>query len=358
MRRGQTTLEYVYLIGIVAVAIIAILAYISRGFQGRVRTLSDQTGAGSYEPGKATITNTETKHLKSTIESKSITTTIYGNAQGTEDMRDNQKRQKELRNELKGLDKARGDVMVALVSMYAAQARGEPPAGDDLGKIQQNLDQLRGEVESLKAQYEDLTAKMDANKKRQEVLKKEIAALEAQRAAVMAIVCPPCETGESCSSSGDPPVESCSSWTDCSANEACESDKAAQLNAINRQLEAKNKELSDLEIALASLDSQREGVKGQLDAKNAVIQAYTEGLMKSGPLNLSSSIASLEKSLEDVTKQLTARNDEYNKKIAEYEDLMKNWHPTPDKTSVTSINDESGKLTTIRDTDEALGTLK
>jgi len=48
MRRAQTTLEYAYLIGIVAAAIIVMLVYISRGFQGNLRTLSEQIGAGAY----------------------------------------------------------------------------------------------------------------------------------------------------------------------------------------------------------------------------------------------------------------------------------------------------------------------
>jgi len=44
MRHGQSTLEYVFLIALVAAAIIAISVYVSRGFQGRLREQADQVG--------------------------------------------------------------------------------------------------------------------------------------------------------------------------------------------------------------------------------------------------------------------------------------------------------------------------
>ncbi|MEK7308299.1 MAG: hypothetical protein AAB089_04440 [Nitrospirota bacterium] len=59
MRRAQTTLEYVFLIGIVAAALIAILAYVSRGFQGKLRNQADEMGE-QYSPGHTDIDITET----------------------------------------------------------------------------------------------------------------------------------------------------------------------------------------------------------------------------------------------------------------------------------------------------------
>ncbi|MFA6358483.1 MAG: hypothetical protein WCY09_07500 [Candidatus Omnitrophota bacterium] len=59
MKRGQTTLEYVYLVGVVAVAVIAMLVYISRGFQGRLRTNANQVGE-QYSPGNMTTNLTQT----------------------------------------------------------------------------------------------------------------------------------------------------------------------------------------------------------------------------------------------------------------------------------------------------------
>jgi len=49
IKQGQTTLEYVYLIGIAAAAIIVMLVYVSRGFQGRLRVQADSLGE-QYSP--------------------------------------------------------------------------------------------------------------------------------------------------------------------------------------------------------------------------------------------------------------------------------------------------------------------
>lgn len=43
-RRGQSTLEYVILIGFVVAALIAMGIYMKRGFQGRLRESTDQIG--------------------------------------------------------------------------------------------------------------------------------------------------------------------------------------------------------------------------------------------------------------------------------------------------------------------------
>lgn len=50
MKRAQTVLEYAYLIGIVALAIVALSVYIKRGFEGRLRVQADQLGE-QYSPG-------------------------------------------------------------------------------------------------------------------------------------------------------------------------------------------------------------------------------------------------------------------------------------------------------------------
>lgn len=70
MRRGQATLEYVYLIGIAAVALIAMLVYISRGYQGNIRALSNQVSEDQYSPGQMNSSISETTILNS--ESTSV----------------------------------------------------------------------------------------------------------------------------------------------------------------------------------------------------------------------------------------------------------------------------------------------
>ena len=73
MKRGQTTLEYILLIGIAAVGLIVMLVYVSRGHQGNLRSQADQLSAGQYTPGKTIIDNSESKTLISTASSGSIT---------------------------------------------------------------------------------------------------------------------------------------------------------------------------------------------------------------------------------------------------------------------------------------------
>lgn len=79
MRRGQSTLEYVLLIGAAVVAFIAMTIYIGRGFQGNLRNQADQLGAGQYEPGKTTINNSEEKIVTSTSKTENSATVRYGN---------------------------------------------------------------------------------------------------------------------------------------------------------------------------------------------------------------------------------------------------------------------------------------
>jgi hypothetical protein len=85
MKKGQSTLEYVYLIAVAAVALAAMLVYMSRGFQGHIRDQADQIGAGQYEPGITTsITNGEVKHVTSHIDSINTTTVEHGGSEGPE----------------------------------------------------------------------------------------------------------------------------------------------------------------------------------------------------------------------------------------------------------------------------------
>jgi len=79
MRRGQSTLDYILLIGVVAAGLIAMLVYIGRGHQGNLRSQADQLGAGQYVPGKTTISNSENKTLTSTASAGSATTVVHGN---------------------------------------------------------------------------------------------------------------------------------------------------------------------------------------------------------------------------------------------------------------------------------------
>jgi len=79
MKRGQSTIEYIVLIGSVAAGIIAMLVYAGRGHQGNIRSQADQLGALQYAPHHTTISDTERKNLTSTSGARSATTVTYGN---------------------------------------------------------------------------------------------------------------------------------------------------------------------------------------------------------------------------------------------------------------------------------------
>jgi len=83
MRRAQSILEYAFLISLVAAAIIALLVYMKRGFQGNLRQLSEQTGAGYYDPRNTSGITTETKHTTANITSSSSSSTSTNKEEGT-----------------------------------------------------------------------------------------------------------------------------------------------------------------------------------------------------------------------------------------------------------------------------------
>ncbi len=83
MKRGNTTLEYLCLIAFSAAAIIVMVIYMGRGFQGSVRGSADQIGAGQYDPGNTVIVNSERKVTSATVTSTSRTRTTYGSADGS-----------------------------------------------------------------------------------------------------------------------------------------------------------------------------------------------------------------------------------------------------------------------------------
>ena len=79
MKRGQATLDYILIAGIVMAAIIAMAVYISRGLQGKIRSNAEQLSSQQYAPGKTKINNSESKMQFSTEKFESYTTVQYGN---------------------------------------------------------------------------------------------------------------------------------------------------------------------------------------------------------------------------------------------------------------------------------------
>jgi uncharacterized protein (UPF0333 family) len=63
--RGQSTLEYVILLGFVVAALIAMGVYMKRGFQGKLRESTDQIGE-QYSAGNTTSDYTTTSSMTQT----------------------------------------------------------------------------------------------------------------------------------------------------------------------------------------------------------------------------------------------------------------------------------------------------
>jgi hypothetical protein len=80
---GQSTLEYVILIGFVVAALIAMGVYMKRGFQGKLRESTDQVGQ-QYSPGNTVsniVTTTAIDQNEETAAGGVTTTTINANTQ-------------------------------------------------------------------------------------------------------------------------------------------------------------------------------------------------------------------------------------------------------------------------------------
>ncbi len=65
-RRAQSTLEYAVLIGIVAAGLIAMQAYVKRGFQGRMSDSTDKIGS-QFDP-KSSFSNTLTTSTQNDVQ--------------------------------------------------------------------------------------------------------------------------------------------------------------------------------------------------------------------------------------------------------------------------------------------------
>jgi len=75
MRRGQSTLEYVILLGFAAAGLIAMILYSSRGHQGHMRDQAEQLGARQYAPGNTRIKANQAEQGVQKEESAFSTTT-------------------------------------------------------------------------------------------------------------------------------------------------------------------------------------------------------------------------------------------------------------------------------------------
>ncbi len=81
MRRGQSTLEYIVVIGSLAAALIVMGVYMNRGFQGNVRGFADSVGE-QFSPESTAVHNTEQTVVSPggdyTSQTRTTTSITYG----------------------------------------------------------------------------------------------------------------------------------------------------------------------------------------------------------------------------------------------------------------------------------------
>ncbi|MDD5431570.1 MAG: hypothetical protein PHO70_01065 [Candidatus Omnitrophica bacterium] len=78
-KKGQSTLEYAILIGVIVAGLIAMQTYIKRGYEGKLRESADTMGK-QYNPEDTTYNyTTSTSSLSTEVVSDSKTTTTIQN---------------------------------------------------------------------------------------------------------------------------------------------------------------------------------------------------------------------------------------------------------------------------------------
>jgi len=77
-KKGQSTIDYILLIGVFSAALVAMLVYISRGTQGNLRNNAEKIGAIQYDPGNTHVSNSETKKSSINQAAGSSSTVTYG----------------------------------------------------------------------------------------------------------------------------------------------------------------------------------------------------------------------------------------------------------------------------------------
>ncbi len=169
MKRGQSTLDYVFLIGLAAAGLIAMLVYVNRGLQGNIRDKAEQLGAWQYAPGNTTIDNRQTKTAESSAASGSNTSVCYGNL--NEPCTACEEKLEEIEAQKKELDELRKAFELITVSEArtgaAAVRHGNwdyPVPSSAWEKAKQDMDAAYVKLHEL---YEELQALQEAWKNRE-----------------------------------------------------------------------------------------------------------------------------------------------------------------------------------------------
>jgi len=316
LRRGQTTLEYVFIIGIVAAAIIAASVYIKRGFQGSIRSASDDLSASQYSPGNTQTDNRIEKNFSSTITSTSTATTVYGNMQiQSPGMARNKEEQDRLLAELKRLEEYRSSIAISESAITSAAVSASGTGLNSDLRLQQAVAQSR--QEGL-APFNEEIAKRE---RRLAELEEEYRNLDSQ-------------------------------WRERGCNTYWWGWRRGCHN-IYRQMQRNQKQQGDLRRELNVLRGIRP--TAEAEAQSAAENASTQGVRtQSGDLPenlLGLTLAEIDQLISQTRKELDELRETYKK-------LAKTWEERtirPDRTGVRSSNIEEGSVRSSTRIDESLG---
>jgi hypothetical protein len=391
MRRGQTALEYIFLIGIVAGALAVILVYMGRGVQGRTRNQADQISSKQYDPD-ATISNTETKRLVSNINSTTTTTVTYGNNSNRIAL---QNQIDDLLKYKRILERKLADLIEELKWAQVADAKAKADAFSPIGAIADLFSNIANAIgnlvtgggskpETTDEQWASIKTQIETNTIQTETLNATLATLDPQKASdvdqialikqqlqqradekdsldaqlglmVLNATDIPPEYPEYITLKDDLINQSNGSKDDAVA--AINKALTDKQNLTNESIEEAGGLPSNDEAAQAKYEADQDAAENDLDAINNAINNsrppddanltyITKALLRSydSIANLSSQITATQNELSSINQQYTAALNAFN-------DLTIN----PDVTSSKNKNTENGTVTINRTTSESLG---
>jgi len=364
MKRAQSTLEISFLIGVVAVAITAMLAYINRGFQGNIRTSADQIGSGHYEPGKVTkATNSEIKDTTSSIVSTSKTTIQYGNGGSeNEEMQANREEQESLRAELALLEEAKlgtsgnnvylnqtsTDIATGIVDTHnQGMVVTQTAVGEAIGVLQESYD-----IENLSTQEGRTRILTDLQE-----------AIDSVQDSIDSLTQTNINLNQTISD-----LEN--------ADYGCDGMPGSvrqQIIDLRATVASNEENITDLRTTKTSLEARRDAIaNGTADVRVAGtgdLGTDIEALAREygvtidevhrddqiSPVRTPEEIAGM--TLDEINDEINRINDRLSVLADDYEELSDAWNSrtiVSDQTTSTSSNSESGKTVIMKTTDEKL----
>ena len=328
MRRGQGVLEYAFMIGIAAAVIIAMAAYVKRGFQGHLRGASEQIGAGQYSKQDTTGNKRIVKTVSSQSVSTSTSTTVYGNGQQeNEAMRENSEQQEQLRADLEALNQARADVTVSQAAAGGITTRG---SGSDPATAVNNANR----VAALRQQIADDNARLDQLSARYTELQQEHESLEAE-------------------------------YRDLEWQLLLNLGNSQERRRIRRAMRANRNQQNQIETEQRQNQDEQDQIRTELSYLNRALRTAEDNPITDIPTQITpytptGPINTTGMTLEQINALINDKVTELNALVDAYKALKLVWDARviiPDQTTSNSSNIETGNQATDSLIDESLGSL-